>query len=79
LSGVRARLRRSCHGRRDNRVDLDENKTDKPRSWDLRPDVLAAMAIWREHFRKDAASGDRVFVDDERVWSTTSRRSCATI
>jgi integrase len=50
-----------------NRVDLDENKTDKPRSWDLRPDVLGAMTIWRTHFRKDATTSDGVFVDDAGV------------
>jgi integrase len=50
-----------------NRVDLDENKTDKPRSWDLRPDVLAAMAIWRAQFRKSASISDHVFVDDDGV------------
>ena len=55
------------HGRSlvHNRVDLDENKTDKPRSWDIRPDVLAAVAIWRKHLRKDAETSDRVFADDD--------------
>jgi hypothetical protein len=28
-----------------NRPDLDENKTDRPRSWDMRPDVLMALTI----------------------------------
>ncbi len=50
-----------------NRLDLDENKTDRPRSWDMRPDVLMALTIWREHFRTKAASDARVFVDDEGV------------
>ena len=50
-----------------NRLDLDENKTDRPRSWDMRPDVLMALTIWREHFRTKAASDARVFVDDEDV------------
>jgi integrase len=50
-----------------NRVDLDENKTDKPRSWDMRPDVLVAIQIWRKHFRSKAKTTDRVFVDDEGV------------
>jgi|CZKU01.1.fsa_nt_gi integrase len=50
-----------------NRVDLDENKTDKPRAWDMRPDVLEALAIWRKHFRPNAKATDRVFVDDEGV------------
>ncbi len=48
-----------------NRLDLDENKTDRPRSWDMRPDVLMALTIWRERFRKKAASDARVFLDDE--------------
>src|ERR1019366_3427587 len=44
-----------------------ENKTDKPRAWDMRPDVLEALAIWRKHFRPNAKATDRVFVDDEGV------------
>jgi integrase len=48
-----------------NRVDLDEKKTDKPPSWDMRPDVLAAVASWRKHLRKDAETSDRVFADDD--------------
>ncbi len=50
-----------------NRLDLDENKTDRPRSWDMRPDVLDALKIWREHFRKKSARDGRIFVDDEGV------------
>lgn len=46
-----------------NRVDLDENKTDRPRSWDMRPDVLEALKIWRAHFHPKAKTTDRVFVD----------------
>jgi hypothetical protein len=47
-----------------NRVDLDENKTDKPRHWDMRLDVLLAMKIWRKFFRPNAKTTDHVFVDD---------------
>jgi integrase len=50
-----------------NRVDLDENKTDAPRAWDLRPDVFAALGIWRKHFRPKAKPSDRVFIDDEGI------------
>ncbi len=50
-----------------NRLDLDENKTDRPRSWDMRPDVLMALTIWRKHFRKKAAADACVFLDDEGV------------
>jgi len=50
-----------------NRVDLDENKTDRPRGWDMRPDVFEAMKIWRKHFRADAKTTDRVFVDDDGI------------
>ena len=48
-----------------NRVDLDENKTDRPRTWDMRADVLAALKIWRKHFRPKAKTSDRVFVDED--------------
>jgi integrase len=47
-----------------NRLDLDENKTDRPRSWDMRPDVLEALKIWRQRFNKSAKSDARIFVDD---------------
>ncbi|MBL8612899.1 MAG: tyrosine-type recombinase/integrase, partial [Myxococcales bacterium] len=29
------------------RLALDENKTDDPRDWDLRPDVVHALAAWK--------------------------------
>jgi integrase len=48
-----------------NRLDLDENKTDRPRSWDMRPDVLEALKIWRDCFQKTARSGSRIFVDED--------------
>jgi integrase len=47
-----------------NRLDLDENKTDRPRSWDMRPDVLEALRIWRERFHPSAKMDARIFVDD---------------
>lgn len=46
------------------RVDLDENKTDDPRSWALDDGVLAALRIWREDFYPNADEKDRVFVDN---------------
>jgi integrase len=50
-----------------NRVDLDVNKTDKPRAWDMRPDVLTALRIWKEKFRPNAKVTHGVFVDDDGV------------
>lgn len=46
------------------RVDLDENKTDDPRSWDLDPGVRRALHAWRETFGRHGASSDRVFARD---------------
>jgi hypothetical protein len=47
-----------------NRLDLDESKTDWPRSWDMRRDVLEALKVWRHRLRPKAAAGDCVLVDE---------------
>jgi integrase len=52
---------------RHNRLDLDENKTDRPRSWDMRPDVLEAIAIWRRCFHRKATTTARIFVGPDGV------------
>jgi integrase len=44
-------------------VNLDENKTDKPRWWVLAPGVSAALAAWKER-RGDVQPDDRVFTDE---------------
>ena len=52
----------------DNRLDLDVNKTDRPRSWDMRPDVPRALKVWRQRFQYESRASDaRVLVDDEDV------------
>ena len=43
------------------RVDLDRNKTDDPRFWDLDPGVVRALAVWKERFSPEAQPDDRVF------------------
>ncbi len=43
-------------------VSLDENKTDRPRSWVLSPGVAVVLAAWKKKNRKTKAS-DPVFVD----------------
>lgn len=48
-----------------NRLDLDQNKTDRPRSWDMRPDVVDALAVWRERFRSTASLEHCIVRDDE--------------
>lgn len=45
------------------RVDLDENKTDDPRDWDLDPSVWRALRAWKERFHPDAAPSDKVFAE----------------
>jgi len=44
-------------------VRLDINKTDQPRAWALRPDVVRALKIWKE--RAGAKKSPRVFVGIE--------------
>jgi integrase len=43
-------------------VTLDQNKTDDPRSWALRPDVARALLVWKS--RRNAKASDPVFIDD---------------
>jgi integrase len=38
------------------RVNLDENKTDDPRDWDLRPDTAEALRRWKERSERAHAS-----------------------
>jgi hypothetical protein len=45
------------------RVNLDENKTDDPRDWDLRPDVVMALGRWRELCKPTTEPGDYVFAE----------------
>jgi integrase len=47
------------------RVNLDENKTDDPRDWNLRPDVIEALKRWKASQREDERKPDeRVFTED---------------
>jgi len=48
---------------RRGRVNLDENKTDDPRDWDLRPDVVAALTRWKELCAPCTGADDYVFAD----------------
>ena len=43
------------------RVDLDENKTDDPRSWDLDPGVARVLTRWKASYCEGATGGDHVF------------------
>jgi integrase len=45
------------------RVVLDENKTDDPRDWDLREDVVQALEAWKEHHCPNAEPTDHVFAE----------------
>lgn len=46
------------------RVVLDANKTDDPRDWDLRPDVVEALARWKARQTAGTEPGDPVFAED---------------
>jgi integrase len=43
------------------RIDLDSNKTDDPRAWDLDPGVARALATWKKRFHAEAKPTDNVF------------------
>lgn len=45
-------------------VTLAENKTDDPRAWALRPDVVRALRAWRALREARGDRGARVFVND---------------
>jgi integrase len=45
------------------RVWLDENKTDAPRDWDMRPDVVRALKTWKERYCPEAKPEDYVFAE----------------
>jgi integrase len=46
------------------RMNLDKNKTDDPRDWDLRPDVVAALTRWKELSAPHNGADDHVFAED---------------
>ncbi len=45
------------------RVNLDENKTDDPRDWDLRPDVVLALTRWKKLCASHTEADDYVFAE----------------
>jgi len=45
------------------RVYLDENKTDDPRDWNMRPDVVEALAAWKKR-QPCTEPDDYVFADN---------------
>ena len=45
------------------RVVLDENKTDDPRDWDMRPDVVEALSRWKAS-QTETEDDDHVFAAD---------------
>jgi len=57
-------------------VRLDENKTDDPRVWALRPDVVRALKVWREMCFSPSDDA-LVFVDEEGAAVATSERTHA--
>lgn len=53
------------------RVDLDANKTDDPRAWDLDPGVARALARWRKVFVPNADALEPVFAHQSVPLSVT--------
>lgn len=45
------------------KINLDENKTDDPRDWDLDPTVALALVAWKERYCSSAQAADRVFAE----------------
>lgn len=46
-------------------INLDENKTDEPRSWALSPDVAEALRRYRTQLRPKAQPNDLIFRDTQ--------------
>jgi integrase len=46
------------------RVNLDRDKTDDPRDWDLRADVVDALKRWKIAFQPNAEPADPVFAEN---------------
>jgi integrase len=46
------------------RVNLERDKTDDPRDWDLRPDVVEALKRWKLRSRPHSEPSDHVFAED---------------
>ena len=46
------------------RVNLEKDKTDDPRDWDLRPDVVEAMRRWKELSKPHTEPNDHVFAEN---------------
>jgi integrase len=46
------------------RVNLEKDKTNDPRDWDLRPDVVEALRRWKQRSEPHAAHEDRVFSEN---------------
>jgi len=46
------------------RVNLDENKTDDPRDWDLRPDTVEALRRWKHMSQPHTQARDHVFAEE---------------
>lgn len=51
-------------------VNLDQNKTDDPRTWALNPGVARALKTWKERYRPDAEPDDFVVGEGQRPVST---------
>jgi integrase len=62
------------------RVNLEKDKTDDPRDWDLRPDVAEALRRWKERSKPHTEPSDHVFAENGvPLASTTWRSRFATI
>jgi integrase len=46
------------------RVNLEKDKTDDPRDWDLRPDVVEALKRWKTSTQPNAEPMDYVFAEN---------------
>jgi Phage integrase family len=46
------------------RVNLDKDKTDDPRDWDLRPDVVEALSRWKQLCKPNTEPDDHIFAEN---------------
>ncbi len=59
-----ARLRWQDVDLKHGRVNLEKDKTDDPRDWDLRPDVVEALTRWKQRSAPCVEPQDYVFAEN---------------
>jgi hypothetical protein len=64
---------------RHGRVNLEKDKTNDPRDWDLRPDVVEALARWKQRSEPHTKPEDHVFSESGVPLSLEQRATFVTV